>query len=234
MRNAHASFHPTLIIFDFDGVVADTEIVSNTVLAEALTEIGLPTTLEDALYKYLGRNWIDCSRIIEEALGSAIPADFNQRREARIFERLRVELEPVPGVREFIRAFEEHPRAIASSSSREWLAFCLEQLGLAKEFGDNVFSVSQVKRGKPHPDIFLHAAETLKVPPRNTIVLEDSPTGVRAGVAAGMHTVGICAGRHVRPGHAEKLSEAGANAVFDTFEEAHLHVCSLLQQISLP
>lgn len=222
-----------LLIFDFDGVVADTEIVSNTVLAEALTEIGLPTTLEDALHDYLGRNWADCARIIEEALGAPIPADFNQRREARIFERLRVELEPVPGVREFLRAFPQHPRAIASSSSREWLAFCLAQLGLASEFGDHVFSVSQVKRGKPHPDIFLHAAETLGVAPARSVVLEDSPTGVRAGVAAGMHTIGICAGRHVRPGHAEKLKEAGAHVVVRSFEEAQRHVFSLPQQISL-
>jgi HAD superfamily hydrolase (TIGR01509 family) len=223
-----------LLIFDFDGVVADTEIVSNTVLAEALTEIGLATTLEEALHAYLGRNWADCAKIIEAALGSPLPADFNQRREARIFERLRVELEPVPGIREFLSAFAEHPRAIASSSSREWLALCLARLGLAEHFGEHVFSVSQVARGKPHPDIFLHAAKTLGVAPAQTIVLEDSVMGVRAGVAAGMRTIGICAGRHVRPGHAEKLSEAGAHVVVTSFEEAQLQVFSLLQQISLP
>jgi beta-phosphoglucomutase-like phosphatase (HAD superfamily) len=105
---------------------------------------------------------------------------------------------------------------------------------LSQHFGENVFSVSQVKRGKPHPDIFLHAAKSLDVAPSRTIVLEDSVTGVRAGVAAGMQTIGVCAGRHVRPGHAEKLSEAGAHAVVTSFEEAQLHVFSLLQQMSLP
>ena len=94
----------------------DTNRESYSIWADALTEIGLPTTLDDALYTYLGRNWIDCARIIEEKLGRALPSDFNRLREERIFERLRVELSPVPGVREFIAAFAEHPRAIASSS----------------------------------------------------------------------------------------------------------------------
>lgn len=213
-----------LLIFDFDGVVADTEIVSNTVLAEALTEIGLPTTLEDALCTYLGHHWKDCAARIEAAMGAPLPADFNQRREARIFERLRAELAPVEGVEEFLEASAAHPRAIASSSSREWLAFCLERLGLADHFGANVFSVSQVARGKPHPDIFLHAAKTLGFAPSEAIVLEDSPTGVRAGVAAGMRTIGICAGRHVREGHASLLREAGAHAVCATFAEAQSQV----------
>jgi HAD superfamily hydrolase (TIGR01509 family) len=208
-----------LVIFDFDGVVADTEIVSNTVLAEALTELGLPTTLEEALATYMGRSWTDCARIAEEKLGRPLPADFGKTREERLFARLAVELEAVAGAIEFIEATGDRRRCIASSSTREWLFFCLDRLNLRAHFGDHVFSATEVPRGKPHPDLFLHAAKTLGVDPAATLVLEDSVLGVRAGVAAGMTTIGLCAGKHIRPGHADKLREAGAHRVVASFAE---------------
>lgn len=209
-----------LLIFDFDGVVADTEIVSNGVLADALCEVGLPTTLDDALDKYMGKNWKDCAALIEEALGRPLPPDFPAQRLQRIFERLATELRAVDGVVRFIEGFPELPRCVASSSSPEWLAFCLGRLGLAEAFGEHVYSVTQVARGKPHPDIFLHAATQLGAHPDNVVVLEDSPTGVRAGIAAGMTTIGICAGSHIRDGHPSRLTDAGAHHVVDSFDEA--------------
>lgn len=209
-----------LLVFDFDGVVADTEIVSNGVLADALSEIGLPTTLDDALRTYMGRGWKDCAALIEQALGRPVPPDFAAQRQQRIFDRLATELRAVDGVVGFIEGFREIPRCVASSSSPEWLRFCLERLGLAADFGEHVYSVMHVARGKPHPDVFLHAAKEMGVHPDSVVVLEDSPTGVRAGIAAGMTTIGICAGSHVRAGHRARLDDAGAHHVVDTFDEA--------------
>lgn len=208
-----------LLVFDFDGVVADTEVISNGVLADALCELGLPTTLDDALGTYAGKGWRECADLIESALGKKLPDDFASRREARIMERLSVDLEAVEGVRAFLEEFRDLARCIASSSSPAWLGLCLERLALRSYFGEHVYSVAQVARPKPHPDIFLHAAKERGIAPEHVVVLEDSPTGVKAGVAAGMTTIGICAAKHVRPGHPERLRAAGAHVVVSSYED---------------
>ena len=215
------------LIFDFDGVIADSETLANTVLAETVTALGLPTTLDDSLNCYMGRRWPEAIALIETGLGRPLPATFSDDLKAATLARFRTDLAEIAGAGAFIRRFAHLPRCIASSSSADRLTLCLDVLGLAEEFGPNVFSADLVARGKPHPDIFLFAAERLNVPPADCLVIEDSPSGVRAGIAAGMTVIGLCAGSHIRDGHAQRLRDAGATHVVGTWDEVRKIVTRL-------
>jgi HAD superfamily hydrolase (TIGR01549 family) len=198
------------LIFDFDGVIADSEAIANTVLAETITGLGHPTTLEQALTRYSGRRWSDVLAEIESAIGRTLPADFSGELKRATFARFRTDLTEVSGAKGFINRFAHIPRCIASSSSMDRLQLCLSILALEEEFGRHVFSADMVARGKPYPDIFLFAASRLGVSPDRCLVIEDSAGGIRAASSAGMTTVGLCAASHIRDGHHLKLSDAGA------------------------
>jgi HAD superfamily hydrolase (TIGR01509 family) len=208
-----------LIIFDFDGVIADSEVLSNTVLAECVSEAGLPTTLDDAYRLYLGKRLPEIAAAVEAALGRPLRADFGPDFQNRALARFRSDLKAVAGARDYLAAFADLQRCIASTSSPERLAVCLDSLGLAKIFGADVFSSEAVPRGKPHPDIFLYAARQFQVDPAQCLVIEDSVGGVQAGVAAGMTVIGLLAASHIRDGHGERLRAAGAHHVTTTFDE---------------
>jgi HAD superfamily hydrolase (TIGR01509 family) len=223
-----------LIIFDFDGVIADSEILANTVLAEAITELGVPTTLDDAYRLYMGKRLADVIISVEVKLGRALPRDFPVEFQARTLARFRRELRPIDGVYDYIDAFTHVPRCIASSSSPERLAVCLGILQLEEAFGLNVFSASNVPRGKPHPDLFLHAAEKKGTKVSRAIVIEDSTSGVQAGVAAGMNVIGLLAASHIGDGHEERLRKAGAHFVVRTFAEVESITRELLTINSRP
>jgi beta-phosphoglucomutase-like phosphatase (HAD superfamily) len=198
------------LIFDFDGVIADSEAIANTVLAEIVTALGHSTTLDQALARYSGRRWDDVMAAIEANVGKPLPAEFSDDLKSATLERFRTDLKEVSGAGEFIRRFSHLPRCIASSSSIDRLKLCLSVLELEAEFGGNVFSADMVARGKPHPDIFLFAAKKLGVNPDSCLVIEDSAGGIRAAVAAGMTAVGLCAASHIREGHDVRLRDAGA------------------------
>ena len=208
------------IIFDFDGVIADSEIPSSLALAQALTEAGMPTSLEDVLEHYLGRNWHDSQVAINRIWGRAPPADLYRRWEILSVENA-LPVTPVYGVTEFLSSLAGRLRAIASSSSPGWITDHLDQMGLLNHFEDSrIFSAAvHVSRGKPHPDIYLHAAKSLGVSPDLVTVIEDSPTGVAAAAAAGMRVIGLCAGGHIRPGHDAKLRAAGAHEIAWSYAE---------------
>ena len=208
-----------LIIFDFDGVVADSEIIASTALAEALTEIGLTTTLEDVMEHYMGRHWVDNVAVIEAKLGGPLPEGWAEGRRARVREQVAVRLTEVRGLSAFLDAHEDWPRCIASSSTHEWIGLCLDRLGLAARFEHRFSGAEDVAEGKPAPDLFLHAARTCGVAPADCIVIEDSVAGIRGGVAAGMYVIGLTAGSHTRPGHREALLAAGADAVVASYAE---------------
>lgn len=199
------------LIFDFDGVVADSEVLANTVLAEVVTELGVPTTVEDAYRSYLGKRFSEIIAEIEKTVGRTLPPSFAAEYQARTLERFRQALVPIPGVREFITKLSHVPRCIASSSSPDRLAVCLDVLSMTSLFDGRVFSASNVERGKPHPDIFLHASASIGVPPRECIVIEDSPSGVTAARAAGCTAIGLLAAGHISEGHDISLREAGAH-----------------------
>jgi HAD superfamily hydrolase (TIGR01509 family) len=217
-----------LLIFDFDGVIADSEVLSNTVLAETISAHGVPTSVDDCYRLYMGKRVPEITVAIAELTSRALPDNFIESLQSATLQRFRRELRTVAGARDFIDAFADVPRCIASSSAPARLAVCLEVLDLQSRFGANVFSAEQVARGKPHPDIFLFAAEQMGVEPAHCIVIEDSAGGVQAALAAGMTAIGLTAASHIRDGQAERLRQAGAHHVVSTFDEARTIVCRLL------
>lgn len=207
------------MIFDFDGVIVDSEILSNAILADALTALGHPTTLEQAVERYIGLNWRDTIEIIEAEIGRPLPDDFRPGIKEAFQLRLD-EVTAVAGVEAFLDSLPPVAKAVASSSPTEWLRASLERFGLAHHFGDRLFSAAEhVSLGKPHPDIYLHAAKELGAEPGEAIVLEDTAPGVRAAKAAGMTVVGLCAGLHCGPGHGERLRAAGADHIAGSYED---------------
>jgi HAD superfamily hydrolase (TIGR01509 family) len=200
-------------------VIVDSEILSNALLAEALTELGHPTTPEQAVERYIGLNWRDMGAVIEKEIGRPLPADFRSRvKEA--FELRIGEVTAVAGVEAFLEALPPIPKAVASSSPTRWLRDSLQRFGLTHHFGDRLYSAAEhVERGKPHPDIYLHAASALGVGPGEVLVLEDTTTGVKSARAAGMTVVGLCAGLHCGPGHGERLREAGADFIAGNYDD---------------
>lgn len=208
------------IIYDFDGVIADSEAIANAVLADMVTQLGRPTTLQDSYRTYMGKRFEDVLATIGSVTGRALPSDFAAAFQSRTLEALATQLQPVAGVHGFLEAFGHLPRAVASSSAPERLAVCLKTLDLEAYFADRVFSASMVARGKPHPDIFLFAAERIGVAPGACLVIEDSAGGVQAAKAAGMTALGLLAGAHIQEHHAEALRAAGADALAHTYDEA--------------
>src|SRR5947207_2758390 len=208
-----------LIVFDFDGVIADSEMLANAVLAEIVTELGAPMMLEGSLQAFTGKRFDEVIAMVSAMTGRSVADCAAVNLERRTIARFRRELKEVAGVRAYLDAFGHVKRCIASSSSPQRLAACLDILGFADAFGSNVYSASLVARGKPHPDIFLHAARQCGVAPADAIVIEDSVNGIRAAVAAGMTAIGLLAASHVRPGHAERMRNAGAHHIAHTYHE---------------
>lgn len=207
------------IVFDFDGVIADSEMLANGVLAGFLTELGVPMSVEESMQTFMGKRAEDLIATVA-ALNPAMPgAQFAAELTQRTLARFRRELREIAGVRDYLAAFPQSKRCIASSSSPERLAACLDILDLAEAFGEHVYSASMVPRGKPHPDLFLHAAARLGVAPSDAIVIEDSEGGVRAAVAAGMTPIGFLAASHVRAGDEARLRAAGAAHVARSYAE---------------
>lgn len=215
---------PAAIIFDFDGVIVDSEVPAILALAECLCEIGLDTSFEDALDRYCGHRWADCVSLIEGALGHALPPDFEAHYfsyEAAVMDR---NLNAVPGIDAFLERTSHLPLAIASSSEPEWIAHKLKRISLFRYFGDRLFSAAKLERGKPHPDVYLNAARGLGIAPQDCLAIEDSAIGATAAVAAGMHVVGLCAASHIRnrEAHAETLRAVGVHQIAFGFDEIAL------------
>jgi len=211
--------YPRLIVFDFDGVIADSEVLANTVLAEFVTELGVPMTVDDSLRTFMGKRLVDVLEAIGVMTGRPLAPDAAADFMRRTLARFRTHLQPVPGVHEYLASVEGVARCIASSSSPDRLAACLDAIGLVAEFGPHVYSASMVARGKPHPDLFLHAAARCGVAPDDAIVIEDSENGVRAGIAAGMTTIGFLGASHIREGDAARLRRAGAHHIARTYRD---------------
>jgi HAD superfamily hydrolase (TIGR01509 family) len=207
-----------LIIFDCDGVLVDSEVLSGRAVAQALAAIGHPISPESLTERFLGMSNKDMYAALERERGAALPADFDaqiNRLAGALFER---ELRPMRGLESALTALAE-PRCVASSSTPAMLAWKLVRSGLAAWFGDAVFSTAEVTRGKPAPDIFLHAAERMGAAPARVLVVEDSPLGIAAAKAAGMIAFGFTGGSHCRAGHGERLAATGADLVFAEMTE---------------
>lgn len=204
---------PDLIIFDCDGVLIDSEIIGCRIDAEALAEIGVPITVEEVMARYVGIATRTMLADIEERYGVQLPEDFAPRLRARVSEAFERELSIIPGVAAVIDRLPCR-FCVASSSVPEKLQHSLSLVGLYERFAPHIFSATEVARGKPAPDLFLHAARRMGVVPARCLVVEDSIAGVQAAVAARMPVVGFVGGSHCGPQHAARLREAGAREVF--------------------
>ncbi|MYW16226.1 HAD family hydrolase [Streptomyces sp. SID161] len=185
-----------LVIFDNDGVLVDSEPLSNRLLAAHLTELGHPTTYEDSIRDYMGSAMHRVHDLILERTGRRLPEDFDEVFHARVFAAFERELRPVPGVTGVLEklAADGVPYCVASSGSHERIRVGHRTTGLDRWFEEGrVFSSEDVGRGKPAPDLFLYAAERMGVAPERCVVVEDSPLGVQAAVAAGMDVYGFTA-----------------------------------------
>ncbi|MER7519277.1 HAD family hydrolase [Streptomyces sp. NPDC126499] len=204
-----------LVVFDNDGVLVDSEPISNRLLAAYLTELGHPTTYEESVRDYMGSAMHRIHELVAERSGRRLPEEFDETFHARVFAAFERELEAVVGAADVLKrlAAEGIPYCVASSGSHERIRVGHRKTGLDVWFPDEiVFSAEDVGRGKPAPDLFLHAAERMGVPPGRCVVVEDSPLGVQAALAAGMDVYGFTA---MTP----EAKLAGADGFFRTMEE---------------
>ena len=208
----------TLLIFDCDGVLVDSEVIAHQTLLDALAPLGFCMTLQESYGVFAGRSLQDTLRVIERQLGRALPEDFLQRSRDLLFARFRAALKPVEGVSDAVAALP-YRRCVASSSAPDRLRLALDVTGLAASFGDHVFSATQVAHGKPAPDLFLFAARAMNTAPARCIVIEDSTLGIEAGRAAGMRVIGFAGGGHATEELAQRLSAAGAHRVIRSMRE---------------
>jgi HAD superfamily hydrolase (TIGR01509 family) len=204
---------PALVIFDNDGVLVDSERLANGILAELLTEAGLPYTLDEAVRDYMGGSMVSMRQKAEAMLGSALPADLEDRYHQQLFEGF-AHLQPVPGVEEVLDRLDADGTAycLASSGTHRRIRTALTTVGFWDRFEGRTFSSEDVEHGKPAPDLFLHAASTMGVKPDDCVVVEDSPLGVEAANAAGMRVLGFAA-------MTDPAKLSTATAIFTTMDE---------------
>ena len=204
---------PDLIIFDCDGVLVDSEVLSCRCLSKVLAAYGIDLGLDQALDLFLGRSM---TTVVEHyaALGRPIPEQFSTELTAGVRAAFTSALCPIEGVSSVLEGLRI-PYCVASSSDVDRVSLSLSLTGLAPHFDNRLYTSQMVERGKPAPDLFLYAAERMQVDPRRTLVIEDSISGVEAGKAAGMTVWGFVGGSHYqsRDGKAI-LREAGADRVF--------------------
>ena len=205
------SAHLDLVIFDCDGVLVDSERVANEVFADVLHEIcGLRFSLEEMFDIFVGHSKQQCLDKIESMTGAAPPDELERRYREDINQALADSVQAVPGIEAVLQQLRL-PYCVASSGSHDKMRLTLGKTGLIEYFDGNIFSTSEVGRGKPHPDIYLHAAAKMGVAdPGRCLVIEDSPLGVTGAIAAGMQVFGYA---ELMPPH--KLHEAGAHEVFE-------------------
>ena len=200
-----------LLIFDCDGVLVDSEILSMRAYGDVLSKIGV--SVDDTIWaQCIGLKQADIFAKIEREAGRAIGEETRASLWPRVQELFRAELQPTPGVEAFLDTWRGL-RCVASSSAPERIALSLDVTRLADYFGERVYSTQLVKRGKPAPDIFLYAAGKAGVAPARSLVIEDSPFGVAGAVAAGMRAIGYVGGAHAAPDLSGRLLAAGALSV---------------------
>jgi HAD superfamily hydrolase (TIGR01509 family) len=209
------------LILDFDGVLLESEWAGNKQIADWLTARGHPTTVEESMSEFMGLAGLDFLGAIERWIGGPLPEDFHAARADEDERAIAQGVEEVAGAVRFVRGLPaDLPKAICSSSSSHWVSSHLANLGLEGAFAEKIFSGREhVVRGKPAPDLYLHAADTLDVPIERIAIVEDSPVGVEGALASGATVIGLVAGRHCLPGHEERLRALGVHHIARDFDE---------------
>ncbi len=201
-----------MVIFDCNGVLVDSEPLATAIVSQEFMRAGFPLSPEVVARYFTGRRPADMFAEVEIAARRKLPANFADAVASVILRRFRRELRATPHA-EYALSWLRGPKCVASSSSHERIRVSLESTGLIRFFEPNLFSASDVREGKPAPDLFLHVAGKLKVSPGECIVVEDSAVGVAAGVAAGMTVIGFVGGSHAGSQLDAVLRSAGAHSV---------------------
>ena len=201
-----------LVIFDCDGVLVDSETISNGTLVEMLAEIHLSISLEESSSLFMGRSMPAIIELVEERIGGFVPEGFLEQYYVRMDAAFHQDLKPIPGVIEALDRISL-PTCVASSGPYRKMKTTLGITGLLERFEGRIFSAWDVGRGKPFPDLFLYAASCMKTDPNKCVVIEDSFPGVQAAVAAGMSVFG-----YSQKSSSSPLQQAGA-VVFDDMAE---------------
>ena len=182
---------PDLVIFDCDGVLVDSEVISNSVLSASLETIGLSITPEVCMDLFLGKSWDYCFHVIKKRLGTEPPRTLHETYMKKLFVQFEKNLKPIEDI-QFALDNIPYPKCVASSGPHLKINKTLSITGLMERFGEHVYSADDVKFGKPAPDLFLHAAMKMNATPSKTLVIEDSTVGVEAAYKAGMTPLAFC------------------------------------------
>lgn len=209
------------LLFDFDGVLIESEYAGNKQIADYLTAIGHPTTPEQSMANFMGLAGADFIGAIERWIGRTLPDDFHEARRIEDARAIADGVGAVAGAVAFVDTLpRDLPRAIVSSSSTHWITAHLDHIGLTGAFGRHIYSGREhVARGKPAPDLYLHGAAQLGVDIARCAIIEDSPVGMQGAVASGAYVIGLVAGSHCGPDHGARLKALGADVVVASFGE---------------
>jgi HAD superfamily hydrolase (TIGR01509 family) len=209
------------IIFDFDGVLLESEFEASVEIAELLTDLGHRHSVAEAIRRYTGLAGDDFIAAVEGRIGTRLPSDFHDRMREKSVSALKEGIDAVIGAVDFVRSLPvDLPKGVASSSSTRWIRGHLDHLGLSDAFGAHVYSGREhVERGKPAPDVYLYAAEQIGADIRRSVILEDSEVGAKGALASGATVVGLAAGRHCFDGHEKMLRSVGVEHVAHSFDD---------------
>jgi HAD superfamily hydrolase (TIGR01509 family) len=207
-----------LVIFDCDGVLVDSEVISCRVHADVLTRHGYPISAEQVRQRFLGRTTRDATAEIERELGRPLGETYDLERQATLLAALADKVEAIPHLHDALDAIDARI-CVASSAAHEKIFTTLSRTGLYRRFAPNIFSGTQVSHGKPAPDLFLLAARQMAALPARCVVIEDSVPGVTGARAAGMTVLGFHGGSHCLSGDGERLRAAGAALTFDDMRQ---------------
>jgi len=209
------------IIFDFDGVLIESEFEGNVALAELLTGLGHTTTAREAVQYYTGLSGQDFISTVEARIGRKLPPEFHDSTRGLRERALREGVAAVAGAVEFVRSLPpDLPKAVASSSGTRWIRAHLRKLQLEDAFERHIYSGAEhVVHGKPAPDLYLHAARELGVDIGRSVIIEDSKVGATGALASGASVIGLAAGRHCFDGHEDLLRSVGVTQVAHSFDE---------------
>jgi HAD superfamily hydrolase (TIGR01509 family) len=220
VTKANSNNNPSfdLVIFDCDGVLVDSEVISCRAHAETLSRHGYPITEQQVLERFLGVSDREARLIIEAELGRSLPGDFEAQVKHATLKFYQGDLRAIRYIADALAAIDLS-KCVASSGTMEKIRHGLTCAGLYEALAPHIFSATQVARGKPAPDLFLFAAEQMGASPARCVVIEDSVPGVSGARAAGMAVLGFHGGSHCLPGHADKLRAAGATVTFDDMRQ---------------
>jgi HAD superfamily hydrolase (TIGR01509 family) len=219
---------PDLVIFDCDGVLVDSEIIAARVEADLLTEAGYPISAAEIAETYAGLTFRDILLRVEEKANIPFKASLIDQAEALVDRKLAADVRAIEGAHEAAAAVTGK-KCICSNSTAERIDMMLTKTGLKRHFDGKVFSslAKEIGKPKPAPDVFLYAAKMLKVDPERAFVIEDSVHGIHGAKRAGMRVIGFTGASHTYPGHADALTDAGAETVIRRWADLKSTIAAL-------